>query len=87
MRGAPDWVAEVLSRSTASYDEKVKVPAYERAGVREVWLVHPIERTLRIYQLQGGSYGRATLLELKGQTPLTAIPGVTIDWEQVLAKL
>lgn len=87
IRGAPDWVAEVLSRSTASYDEIVKVPAYERAGVREVWLVHPIERTLRVYQLQGGTYGRATPLELKGQTPLTAIPGVTIDWEQVLAKL
>jgi Uma2 family endonuclease len=86
MRGAPDWVAEVLSRSTASYDETVKVPVYERAGVREVWLIHPIQRTLRIYRLEGGSYGRATLLELKGRTPLTAIPGVTIDWQQVLAS-
>ena len=87
MRGAPDWVAEVLSPSTASHDQIVKLPAYERAGVREVWLIHPIDRTLRIYQLEAGYYGRATIIELKGRTQLTAVPGVTIDWDQVLAKI
>jgi Uma2 family endonuclease len=87
MRGAPDWVAEVLSPSTARYDQTVKLSAYERAGVREVWLIDPIDRTLTIYQLEAGHYGRATLLELKGQTQLTAVPGVTIDWARVLAKM
>ena len=46
MRGAPDWIAEVLSPSTASHDRTVKLSAYERAGVREVWLIDPIDRTL-----------------------------------------
>jgi Uma2 family endonuclease len=87
MRGAPDWLAEVLSPGTAGHDQIVKLPAYERAGVREVWLIHPIDRTLRIYQLDGGCYGCATVLELKGETQLTAVPGVTIDWDQVLAKI
>ena len=87
VRGAPDWVAEVLSPSTATHDRIVKVPAYERAGVREVWLIQPIDRTLTIYRLEAGHYGRATLLELKGQTPLTAVPGVIIDWDRVLAKI
>ena len=87
MRGAPDWVAEVLSPSTARYDQTVKLSAYERAGVREVWLIDPIDRTLTIYQLEAGHYGRATLLELKGQTQITAVPGVTIDWARVLAKM
>ena len=87
MRGAPDWVAEVLSPGTASHDQIVKLPAYERAGVGEVWLIHPIDRTLRIYRLEAGYYGRATVLELKGQTQLTAVPDVTIDWDRVLAKM
>ena len=87
MRGAPDWIAEVLSPSTAEHDQFVKVPAYERAGVREVWLVHPIDRTLTIYRLEAESYGCATCLDLKGQTPLTAVPGVTIDWDEVLAEI
>ncbi len=87
VRGAPDWLAEVLSPSTASYDQVIKLPACERAGVREVWLIHPIERTLAIYRLEAGRYGRATILELKGQTQLTAVPGVTIDWDDVVARL
>jgi Uma2 family endonuclease len=87
MRGAPDWIAEVLSPGTARHDRLVKLPVYERAGVREVWLVDPIDRTLTLYRLESGRYGRATLLELKGQTPLTAIPGVAIDWDPVLAKI
>ena len=87
VRGAPDWLAEVLSPSTARHDRFTKVPAYERAGVREVWLINPMDRTLTIYRLKAGRYGRATVRELKGRTRLTAVPGVTIDWDKMLAKL
>jgi Uma2 family endonuclease len=87
MRGAPDWLAEVLSPGTAKHDQIVKLPAYERAGVCEVWLIHPIERTLMIYKLETGRYGRPTIVELKGQTQLTAVPGVTVDWDEVLAGI
>ena len=87
MRGAPDWLAEVLSPGTANYDKRRKLPVYERAGVREVWLIDPIVRTLTLYRLEGGHYGPATLLELKGKTPITAVPGVTIDWDEALAEI
>jgi Uma2 family endonuclease len=87
MRGAPDWLAEVLSPSTASHDQIIKLPVYERAGVPEVWLIHPTDKTLTIYRLEGGRYGRPTIVELKGQTPLTAVPGVSIDWDRLLSQL
>ena len=87
VRGAPDWLAEVLSPSTARYDRTVKLSAYERAGVREVWLIDPTAHTLTIYQLETGCYGHPTILELKGQTQITAVPGVIIDWAQVPAKV
>ncbi|MDE2449680.1 MAG: Uma2 family endonuclease [Gammaproteobacteria bacterium] len=83
MRSAPDWIAEVLSPSTASYDRTIKVPVYERAGVRELWLVHPADRTLTIYRLEEGRYGRPTILELKGRTEISAIPGASIDWDRL----
>jgi Uma2 family endonuclease len=86
-RGAPDWLAEVLSPSTASHDQAVKLPAYERAGVREVWLIHPIDLTVAIYKLEAGCYGRPTIVELKEKTGLTAFPGITIDWDRMIAKL
>jgi len=87
MRGAPDWLAEVLSPSTARHDRFVKLPRYERAGVREVWLIHPNDLTVAIYKLEAGCYGRATILGLKGQTRLSAIPGITIDWDRIVARM
>jgi Uma2 family endonuclease len=85
--GAPDWVAEVLSPSTARHDRTRKLAAYERAGVPEVWLVHPLDRTLSIYRIENGRYGPPTVLELKGRTALTAVGGVVIDWDRVMARL
>ena len=87
VRGAPDWLAEVLSPSTASYDQGVKIPLYERAGVPEVWLIHPTDRTLAIYRLEGGRYGRPIYQELKGQTLLSAVLGVSIDWDRMMTRL
>jgi Uma2 family endonuclease len=87
VRGAPDWVAEILSPSTSSYDQKIKIPVYERAGVQEVWLIHPDNRTLTTYRLENGCYGPPTLRKLRGQTQLTAVPELNIDWDKPLSEL
>lgn len=81
MRGAPDWVAEVLSPSTAHYDRTIKLSAYERAGVPEVWLIDPADRTVTIHRAAGGRYGQPVVLELRGRTAITVVPGVSIDWD------
>lgn len=81
MCGAPDWVAEVLSPSTARYDRTTKLAAYERAGVPEIWLIDPIGRTVAIHLLAAGHYARPVVLELEGRTAITNVPGVGIDWD------
>lgn len=79
-RGAPDWVAEVLSPASASHDQIIKLAAYERAGVAEYWLLHPTDRLLTIYRLEAGQYGRPQILEMRGEVPIGVLPGVTIDF-------
>lgn len=79
--GAPDWVAEVFSPSTARYDRTTKLAAYERAGVPEVWLVDPIGHTVAIHLLEAGRYGRPTVAELRSRVAIATVPGVTIDWD------
>lgn len=87
MRGAPDWIAEVLSPTTSRHDRFVKIPVYERVGVPEVWLIHPIERTLTVYCLENGRYGRPVVFGLKGRTTIGALPNVCIDWDRILPLL
>lgn len=87
MRGTPDWVVEVLSSATASHDQTLKLAAYERAGVPEVWLIHPTDRVLTIYRLEAARHGRPVIFELKGQTPISSVPELSIDWNRLLAQL
>lgn len=87
VRGAPDWLAEVLSPSTAGYDQSVKIPLYERAGVPEVWLIDPTDRTLSIYRLIDGRYGPPIQQELKGRTTLATVPDLSVDWDRVMSHL
>lgn len=87
VRGAPDWVLEVLSPSTAAHDQIAKRRTYERAGVREYWLVHPGDRTLTVYVLENGQYGRPEIYELKDETPIGVLPGVSIAWDALVTRL
>ena len=87
VRGAPDWLLEVLSPSTAAHDQIAKRRTYERAGVREYWLVHPGDRTLTVYALIDGQYGRPEIYELKDATPIGVLPGVSIAWDALVTRL
>jgi Uma2 family endonuclease len=53
---APDWVCEVLSRSTAKTDKSEKLPVYAEHRVSHAWLVDPILRTLEILRLENARW-------------------------------
>ena len=52
----PDWVCEVLSPSTESYDRRVKLPLYAAYGVTHVWLADADALTVEGYRLQDGQW-------------------------------
>jgi len=80
--GAPDWIIEVLSPATAGRDHIVKRDLYERHGVREYWLVHPIDRVVTVYRdWADGRYGSSAVIEMRGTLAVTAVPGIEIDWD------
>lgn len=81
-RGAPDWVVEVLSPATAGHDHILKRAVYERAGVREYWLVHPVDRIVSVYRLEDGRYGAPELRELEGRQAVGVLPELEIDWDR-----
>jgi Uma2 family endonuclease len=48
----PDWVCEVLSPGTAVLDRKLKRRVYARHGVRHLWILDPVVKTLEVYRLE-----------------------------------
>lgn len=87
VRGAPEWVVEVISPATASHDQIIKRRLYERSGVKEYWLVHPTDRLLTVYRLVNGEYGKSEMQELRGETRVGAVPDLLIIWDALVARL
>ena len=52
-KGAPDLVIEILSPATRRHDRLVKLGLYQRAGVREYWIVNPEDKTVQVFLLEG----------------------------------
>jgi Uma2 family endonuclease len=55
VRGAPDWIVEVLSPSNRDYDLETKRRLYVRNGVPVYWAVDPEAREVQVFTLEGES--------------------------------
>lgn len=87
VHGAPDFVLEVLSPSTARHDRIVKLNLYQQAGVREYWVLSPEERTAQVFLSEGG-YLRPHELYTSQDTEaeLTILEGCVIDLSKVFFR-
>lgn len=69
-KGAPDMIIEILSPSTRRHDRLVKLDLYQRAGVREYWVVSPEEESVLVFLRDGdslkihGDYGREDIAKV-----------------------
>ncbi|MDR2483532.1 MAG: Uma2 family endonuclease [Treponema sp.] len=55
-RGAPDLVMEILSPSNTAIEMERKLNLYQEAGVREYWVVDPLNRRVCVYLLKDDRY-------------------------------
>jgi len=77
-KGAPDFVVEVVSRGSKGKDFSVKRALYEKAGVREYWVID--EGAVYKYLPVDGAYGE-TVYELDEEDveiDVTVLPGCGI---------
>lgn len=54
--GAPDLVIEILSPATWRFDNEEKKDEYERNGVKEYWMIDPIEKSTEGFYLEEGEF-------------------------------
>ncbi len=74
---APDWVCEVLSKGTEKKDREVKLPIYEREGVRVAWLLDLRKSALEVYTLGRGRWGKPVVHQ--GAVRVRVPPFETMD--------
>lgn len=79
IHGAPDLVIEILSPASVRYDRLVKFNLYQRAGVKEFWIVDPATRTVSVYTLEDGAYHAAAVYSSELSVPVGVLDNCNID--------
>jgi Uma2 family endonuclease len=86
-KGAPDMVAEILSPSTQRHDQLVKLGLYQRAGVREYWIVDPENKTVRVMLLDnGGSFQLHEIYSHDDVAKINILDGCFIELAKVFPQ-
>ena len=78
--GAPDWVAEIISPGNSKKELDQKFALYEEVGVKEYWIVHPLDRSILRYVLndKGAFEGLAPRTEDSNAVEFSIFPGLAL---------
>jgi Uma2 family endonuclease len=78
LEGPADLVVEIASDGDPAFDERVKLPRYQEAGIPEIWLVSPQTESIRCERLDSAGLYR-TERRSSGAISSTVLPGFWID--------
>ena len=84
--GAPDLLIEILSPSTSRWDKCVKFEEYLKAGVREYWIVDPVDQLVAVHILNAGEYS-TKVYGNEGAVPVHVLPGFSVDMAPVFEEI
>ena len=85
-KGAPDFIIEIVSPKSVQRDLIEKAALYEKNGVREYWVIHPIDKILWVFLLdeKTNRFGALQTYALEGKRAVAALPGLEIDLDEVI---
>jgi Uma2 family endonuclease len=68
--GAPDLVVEILSPGNSQKEVQLKFELYEEAGVKEYWIINPVEENIVVFILnEEGKFGGGKMYAGKTISP------------------
>lgn len=85
-KGAPDLIIEILSPSSLRHDRLTKYNLYQRAGVREYWIVDPSARSIQSFVLESGHYTAKDLGTPGDVLKVHMLDGCFIDLSKVFPE-
>lgn len=84
--GAPDLVIEIISSSSAKIDRIDKRLAYQKAGVKEYWIIDPANQIVEIYLLKNYSLELHNVYNRKDSIQVQVLENLSIDLEVIFPK-
>ncbi len=78
MIGPADICIEVVSPESVARDYGKKFEEYEKAGVREYWIIDPIRKDARFYRLQDTGLYAPAALDADGNFTTPLLPGLRL---------
>lgn len=81
--GAPDLVVEILSPGNSQTELRYKYSLYEEFGVKEYWIIHPIEFTLFIYILKDGKFQSSRPFTSGDLITSKVLPGFQLELKDI----
>lgn len=78
-QGAADWVIEILSEHTRSYDLREKRAIYQEVGITEIWMIDGEQHRVIADRRRGGGYEERIIST--GRVSAEALPGFWLDAE------
>ena len=85
--GAPDIAIEIISPSSAKNDRYRKFNLYEKAGVREYWIVDGANETVEILTLQDGKFNLWALIQEGGTITSKVLEGLEIKVSDIFSGI
>jgi Uma2 family endonuclease len=83
-KGCPDMIIEILSPDSGKNDKLIKFNKYEKAGVREYWVVEPDLKLVSVFLMQSnGKYGRPEIYSEEDDIKVSIFPDLVIDLKPV----
>jgi Uma2 family endonuclease len=90
LNGPADLAVEVVSRDSVVRDWRTKYQEYERAGVREYWVIDPLAKRFEAYALRGKTY-RLLPVDDQGRVFSKTLRGLHVRpawfWKSPLPKM
>ncbi len=78
--GSPDLIMEIVSPATVQKDMREKLFIYEKYGVKEYWIIHPVDQILMVFKLlPNKKYGRPDIFSPLDQVKPGILPDLTIN--------
>lgn len=86
--GTPILVIEITSPSTARSDKIWKFNRYEKAGVKEYWIVEPDGKFISVFTLQSNNrYGRPESYTEADMITVSVFPDFTVELKSVFETI